>query len=50
MILEDEPLVAASLLKLVKQLEPTANINGHVASVKEARRKLEVQSTDLIMS
>lgn len=50
LILEDEPLVAASLLKLVKQLEPTAKINGPVASVKEARRKLEVQSPDLIIS
>jgi len=50
LILEDEPLVAQSLMKLVKQLEPDANIAGPVESVKEARKRLEVQTPDLIIS
>lgn len=50
LILEDEPLVAESLMKLVRQLEPDANITGPVETVDEARRKLEVQSPDLIIS
>ncbi|MCB0699405.1 MAG: response regulator transcription factor [Chitinophagales bacterium] len=50
MLLEDEPLVAESLLKLVRQLEPGANIVGPVESVKEARMKLEMQTPDLIIS
>lgn len=50
MILEDEPLVAQSLLKLVKQLEPEANISEPIQSVAEARKKLEVQKPDLIIS
>ena len=50
LVLEDEPLVAESLLNLIRQLEPEANVSGPVASVEEARRKLEVQSPDLIIS
>lgn len=50
LILEDEPLVAESLLKLVRQLEPGAVITGPVDSVKEARKKLELQTPDLIIS
>lgn len=50
LILEDEPLVAESLLKLVKQLEPGATIAGPVDSVKEARKRLELQTPDLIIS
>ena len=50
LILEDEPLVAESLMKLVRQLEPDANISGPVQSVAEARMKLEVQTPDLIIS
>lgn len=50
LILEDEPLVAQSLLKLVKQLEPDADIAGPVETVKDARRRLEVQTPDLIIS
>lgn len=50
LILEDEPLVAESLIKLVRQLEPDANIIGPVQSVAEARMKLELQVPDLIIS
>lgn len=50
LVLEDEPLVAQSLLKLVKQLEPDADIAGPVETVKEARKRLEVQTPDLIIS
>lgn len=50
LILEDEPLVAESLMKQVRQLEPDANIAGPVDSVKEARKRLEVQTPDLIIS
>ncbi|MEZ5016957.1 MAG: LytTR family DNA-binding domain-containing protein [Flavipsychrobacter sp.] len=50
LVLEDEPLVAESLLKLVKQLEPNAVISGPIASVKEAKMALEVQQPDLIIS
>lgn len=50
LILEDEPLVAQSLLKLVKQLEPAAVCSTPIQSVKEARKALEVQTPDLIIS
>ena len=50
LVLEDEPLVAESLLNLIRQLEPEAKISGPVASVEDARKKLEVQSPDLIIS
>ncbi len=50
LLLEDEPLVAQSLMKLVKQLEPDATIAGPVESVKEAKKRLEVQTPDLIIS
>jgi len=50
LILEDEPLVAESLIKLVRQLEPGASIAGPVQSVSEARMRLEVQTPDLIIS
>jgi len=36
LIIEDEPLVAVSLVNLVKELEPSANIDGPVGSVREA--------------
>ena len=50
LILEDEHLVAESLIKLVKQLEPGADISGPVASVKEAKDELSATSPDLIIS
>ena len=36
LILEDEPLVAVSLINLVKELEPFATVDGPVGSVNEA--------------
>jgi two-component system, LytTR family, response regulator len=36
LIIEDEPLVAVSLIKLVKELEPDTLIQGPIASVKES--------------
>lgn len=50
LLLEDEPLVAQSLLKLVKQLEPDATITGPVETVIDARKHLELQTPDLIIS
>lgn len=50
LILEDEPLVAESLIKMVRRLEPDANIAGPVESVAEARKRLEVDTPDLIIS
>lgn len=50
LLLEDEPLVAQSLLKLVKQLEPDANISGPIETVVDARKHLELQTPDLIIS
>lgn len=50
LMLEDEPLVAASLIKLVKQLEPEATIEGPVASVAEAQELLKTAKPDLIIS
>lgn len=50
LILEDEPLVAASLKKHVLALEPGANIIGPIATVKEAKEELSVSLPDLILS
>ncbi len=50
LVLEDEHLVAESLIKIVKQLEPAAEIEGPVASVKEARAILAKSAPDLIIS
>lgn len=51
LIIEDEQLVAESLLKLVKQLEPSAELHGPVASVKESLKWLaENPQPDLILS
>ena len=50
LILEDEYLVAESLIKLVRQLEPDAEIAGPIASVKEARELLQESEPDLIIS
>lgn len=50
LVLEDEPLVAASLIKLVKQLEPEATISGPVESVAEAQQILSNSTPDLIIS
>src|SRR4030095_8213935 len=40
LIIEDEPLVAISLVKLVRELEPEAALQGPLPSVKEARQWL----------
>lgn len=50
LVLEDERLVAESLIKVVRQLEPDAEIEGPVVSVKEARQKLKEYTPDLILS
>ena len=50
LVLEDERLVAESLMKLVKQLEPDAIVEGPVASVKEAKAILSQLVPDLIIS
>jgi DNA-binding LytR/AlgR family response regulator len=50
LILEDEHLVAQSLIKLVKQLEPGADISGPIDSVQAAREVLETSEPDLIIS
>jgi two-component system, LytTR family, response regulator len=50
LILEDEYLVAESLIRLVRQLEPDAELEGPVATVKEAREYLDKNNPDLIIS
>lgn len=50
LVLEDEPLVAESLMKLVRDIEPTASLVGPIASVKEAKTLLEQHTPDLIIS
>nr|WKN35712.1 LytTR family DNA-binding domain-containing protein [Tunicatimonas sp. TK19036] len=50
LLLEDEPYVAESLMKLIRQLEPDARINGPVESVQEARQQLTQHTPDLIVS
>jgi DNA-binding LytR/AlgR family response regulator len=51
LIIEDEPLVALSLGKLLKALEPQATVNGPLASVTEAKAWLATNTEpDLILS
>lgn len=50
LVLEDERLVAESLMKIVKQLEPDAMIEGPVVSVTEAKEILLHTTPDLIIS
>jgi two-component system, LytTR family, response regulator len=51
LIIEDEPLVAVSLKKLIHQLEPDATINGPLESVSDARAWLsQNREPDLILS
>lgn len=50
LILEDEHLVAESLVRLVNQIEPEAEICGPVATVKEAKQVLQTSAPDLIIS
>ncbi len=51
LIIEDELLVAESLLKLVRQLEPAAEIEGPLQSVKQSNKWLtEHSQPDLILA
>jgi DNA-binding LytR/AlgR family response regulator len=51
LIIEDESLVAESLISLVKELEPSASIEGPMASVRETREWLNNRPPpDLILS
>lgn len=51
LILEDEPLVAVSLINLVKELEPSAIVDGPLGSVSEATDWLSSNALpDLILS
>lgn len=50
LVLEDEHLVAQSLIKMVRQLEPDATIEGPVTNVKEAKKVLAASVPDLIIS
>jgi DNA-binding LytR/AlgR family response regulator len=51
LIIEDEPLVAISLAKVVQELEPAATLQGPLAGVKEAREWLATHSQpDLILA
>lgn len=51
LIIEDEPLVAISLAKLVRELEPGVIIHGPIASVQESKEWLASHpQPDLILS
>jgi len=51
LIIEDEPLVAISLAKVVSELEPTVTIEGPLSSVKESREWINTHpQPDLILA
>lgn len=51
LIIEDEPLVAVSLARLIRELEPRATLCGPLARVSEAREWLQQnKEPDLILS
>ncbi|MEO8764318.1 MAG: LytTR family DNA-binding domain-containing protein [Ginsengibacter sp.] len=51
LVIEDEPLVAESLMKMVRQLEPPAELFGPIPSVKGSLKWLRENSQpDLILS
>jgi len=51
LIIEDEPLVAVSLINLVKELEPSAAVEGPIGSVRETIEWLNKNALpDLILS
>lgn len=51
LIIEDEPLVAVSLINLVKEIEPAAVLHGPIASVKDATEWLSKNELpDLILA
>jgi two-component system, LytTR family, response regulator len=46
LLIEDEPLIARQLLKLVRQLEPLATIDGPLNSVQQVVEHLQPQQSD----
>ncbi|MBS1587578.1 MAG: response regulator transcription factor [Bacteroidetes bacterium] len=50
LVLEDEHLVAQGLIKMVRQLEPDAAVEGPVTNIKEAKKILSTSVPDLIIS
>lgn len=51
LILEDEPLVAENMLRLLRELEPAAVIHGPLASIRETRQWFATHALpDLILS
>lgn len=51
LMLEDEPLVAFSLLSLMREIEPNAHIHGPISNVKEAQEWLNTHpSPDLVLA
>lgn len=50
LVMEDEYLVAESLIKLLKILAPDAEIAGPVATVEEARKMLPEHRPDLVIA
>jgi DNA-binding LytR/AlgR family response regulator len=51
LIIEDEPLVALSLIRMVREIEPGAMIQGPLASVAQAEEWLAgQQETDLVLA
>jgi two-component system LytT family response regulator len=50
LLIEDEPLIARQLLKLVRQLEPAATIDGPLASVQGVVDYLATHRPDLIVA
>jgi two-component system, LytTR family, response regulator len=50
LVLEDEPLVARSLISILLRLEPDASISGPIATVGEAAAALSTGQPDLIIS
>lgn len=51
LVIEDEPLVAESLMKMVKQLEPSAELAGPIPTVKASLKWLDENiQPDLILS
>ncbi len=50
LLIEDEPLIAKQLLKLVRQLEPEAIVNGPLGSVQAVTEHLRAHRPDLIIA
>jgi len=50
LVLEDELLVAKSLMSVLKQLEPDAEVSGPIETVKQAEAILATHNPDLIIS